>query len=112
MAEESKTKVDVKGKAVVDGPRAMEDYTWRDVPLGGVVVHAGSSKGYHTGGWATIRPVVHFEQCIKCGVCWTFCPEGCIHQNEEGYFVANLDYCKGCGICKVECYTGCIEMKE
>lgn len=110
MAENTdKNKCDCKG---TDGPRPMDDYRWQDIPVGGVVAHPGSSKGYLTGGWATIRPIVHLEQCIKCGVCWTFCPEGCIHQNEEGYFLANLDYCKGCGICKVECYTGCIEMKE
>jgi pyruvate ferredoxin oxidoreductase delta subunit len=92
--------------------KKIDEFTWRDFPLGGVVTEPGSSTDYLTGGWATVRPIVHFEQCIRCGVCWTFCPEGCIHQNDEGYFVANLDYCKGCGICAVECYTGCIEMKE
>ena len=35
-----------------------------------------------------------------------------IYKNEEGYFLANLDYCKGCGICSRECWTGCIKMVE
>ena len=92
--------------------KKIDEFRWQDIPLGGVVTEPGSSRDYLTGGWATVRPVVHFEQCIQCGVCWTFCPEGCIHRNDQGYFVADLDYCKGCGICAAECHTGCIEMKE
>ena len=51
-------------------------------------------------------------KCIKCGVCWVFCPDAAIYKNEEGFFLANLDYCKGCGICARECWTGCIKMVE
>jgi pyruvate ferredoxin oxidoreductase delta subunit len=93
-------------------PKNMEDYRWQEIPVGAVVTEAGSSRTYLTGGWASVKPFVSVERCIKCGVCWTFCPEGCIYKTDEGHFVADLDYCKGCGICKVECYTGCIEMKE
>jgi pyruvate ferredoxin oxidoreductase delta subunit len=41
-----------------------------------------------------------------------FCPEGCIGQNAEGHFEANLYYCKGCGVCSVECPTKVITMVE
>ena len=41
-----------------------------------------------------------------------FCPEGCVSQDEDGYFTADLDYCKGCGVCAHECWPGAIEMIE
>ena len=50
------------------------------------------------------------KQCIKCGVCWLFCPDMSIVRSAEGTFEANLTYCKGCGICAKECPVGCIKM--
>ena len=41
-----------------------------------------------------------------------YCPDGCIEQDAEGYFVADLYWCKGCGICARECPTGVITMIE
>lgn len=63
-----------------------------------------------TGSWKTYKPVVNYKECIKCGRCWMFCPEGCIKKNKDGYFVPDLDYCKGCGICANECPKKCIKM--
>ena len=85
---------------------------WKDVPLGMVVTEAGNAATYRTGDWKSQHPVVNFERCIKCGICYLFCPEGCIGQNKDGHFEANLYYCKGCGICARECPTEAISMKE
>ena len=52
------------------------------------------------------------DKCNLCGRCYIFCPEGCISQNAEGYFEADLYYCKGCGICARECPTRVITMVE
>jgi len=41
-----------------------------------------------------------------------FCPEGCIGQNKDGYFEANLYYCKGCGVCARECWPKVITMVD
>ena len=65
-----------------------------------------------TGSWRSMRPIVDTNECIKCGKCWSVCPEGCIHKNKGGYFIADLDYCKGCGICANECPKKCIKMVE
>ena len=86
--------------------------SWRELLPGCVVVEAGSAKQYNTGDWRSERPIWNHEKCIKCGICYLFCPEGCIGQNEEGYFEANLYYCKGCGICARECWTDAIKMVE
>lgn len=92
--------------------KPIDQFTWKDIPIGCVVTEAGNAHEYKTGDWKSQRPVVETAKCIKCGVCWVFCPDAAIYKNEEGYFLANLDYCKGCGICARECWTGCIKMGE
>jgi len=88
------------------------ELTWRDLEIGSIVVEPGSASQYQTGSWRSQRPIYDSNKCIKCGICYIFCPEGCVEQNDEGYFEANLFYCKGCGICTRECWTGAITMVE
>lgn len=92
--------------------KPLDQYTWKDVDIGCVVLNPGSSREYKTGDWRSRRPVWEHEKCIKCGVCWNFCPDMSIVQRADGYFTSDLDYCKGCGICAEECWTGCITMHE
>ncbi len=85
-------------------------YTWKDLEIGCIVTDAGSASAYKTGDWRSQRPTYDFSKCIKCATCQIFCPEGCINENEEGYYVADLYYCKGCGVCARECPTKVITM--
>ncbi|MCX6004630.1 MAG: 4Fe-4S binding protein, partial [Chloroflexi bacterium] len=70
----------------------------------------GNTKKFCTGDWKSQHPEWDNTKCIKCGICSLFCPEGCIHQQKDGYFKADLFYCKGCGICAHECWTQVINM--
>jgi pyruvate ferredoxin oxidoreductase delta subunit len=88
------------------------EITWKDLNPGCIVTEPGSASQYKTGDWRSQRPIFDSNKCIKCGMCSLFCPEGCIEQNAEGYFEANLFYCKGCGICARECWTQAITMVE
>ena len=63
-----------------------------------------------TGSWRFQRPVTKVGKCRQCGVCYLFCPGGCI-KDEGTFFAADLDYCKGCGICANECPVDAISMK-
>lgn len=76
-----------------------------------------------TGGWRTFRPVIIYEKCIRCFICWKFCPEPAIEFDSPDAHPApkpalakfdtvkiNYDYCKGCGICANECPVNAIEM--
>lgn len=51
------------------------------------------------------------KACLECGICWMYCPEGCIFLNEDGFFEPDYDYCKGCGICAEVCPLGAITME-
>ena len=86
------------------------ELTWRDMPVGCIVSKPGNAAVYKTGDWRSQRAVTDKERCIKCGICFLYCPEGCVSQHSEGYFEADLYYCKGCGICARECWTQAIEM--
>jgi len=88
------------------------ELTWKDLGIGSIVTEPGSASQYKTGDWRSQRPIYDFSKCIKCALCQIFCPEGCIGQNAEGYFEADLFYCKGCGICARECPTWVITMVE
>ena len=88
------------------------ELTWKDIEIGSIVTEPGSASKYKTGDWRSQRPVFDLERCIKCGICYIYCPEGCISQNAEGNFEADLYYCKGCGICAIECPKDVITMVE
>ena len=86
--------------------------SWKDIEIGCIVTKPGSASEYRTGDWRADRPEYDSSRCIKCGLCYMYCPEGCIYQNDDGYFVADMYYCKGCGICAVECWTKAISMVQ
>jgi len=93
-------------------PKPMDEYRVTDLNPGNVIDEPGNAVVYHTGDWKSQRPVWNEQKCIKCGVCWNFCPDNAIMRKEGGYFIANYEYCKGCGICAHECITQCITMVE
>lgn len=92
--------------------KPMDQYTWHELLPGGVITEPGNAREYKTGDWRSLLPVVDKTKCIKCGVCWMYCPDCSIVQGEDGYFTADPDYCKGCGICAHECWPGAIKMTE
>ncbi|MCP4755311.1 MAG: 4Fe-4S dicluster domain-containing protein [Proteobacteria bacterium] len=71
---------------------------------------AGNSREYRTGDWRSTRPEVDKAKCIKCGICYIFCPDMSIRKTDDDYFEVDLYFCKGCGICAQECFIGCITM--
>jgi 2-oxoacid:acceptor oxidoreductase delta subunit (pyruvate/2-ketoisovalerate family) len=66
-----------------------------------------------TGDWRTQKPVVDPELCIKCNICWKFCPDDAIYRadKEKNQIISfDYEYCKGCGICASECPSKAITM--
>ncbi len=92
--------------------KSESEIGWKDLKVGSIVAEPGSASQYPTGGWRSQKPILDKNLCNKCGLCYIYCPEGCIEQDEEGYFVANLFYSKGCGICAHECPKKAITMVE
>ena len=77
-----------------------------------IATRPGSASRYKTGDWSSRQPEYDLSKCIKCALCQTFCPEGCVKSTDEGFYAADLYYCKGCGICAKECPRKVITMVE
>jgi len=83
------------------------------IPLGGQMKDpvTGEEGGWRPGRnatfkkWATrtMRPVVDFDKCIKCTLCWLQCPDSVFDVTPEGLYDANLEACCGCGVCEAVC---------
>ena len=86
--------------------KEYKDYN--DLPL--TPITSVPSTVNRTGFWKTFKPVMDKEKCIKCYICWKFCPDVAIHAKEGEYPEFDLEHCKGCGICAYECPKDAIEM--
>ena len=77
--------------------------SYKDLPIGGVILDAGNSEKYNTGTWRSFRPIHHKEKCTNCLLCWMFCPDSSVIIVDEKFDHFDYDHCKGCGICAFEC---------
>jgi len=84
----------------------------KEIPIGGLIDEAGSSRKFKTGDWRSFRPVIDNKKCINCMMCVGYCPENCIKSDGEKRGKIDLDYCKGCLICENVCPVKCISHKE
>jgi pyruvate ferredoxin oxidoreductase delta subunit len=98
-------------------PLKMSDMTgqvsWKKITPGGIVTDAGNSDEFETGGWRSQKPVMNWDKCKQCLMCFPVCPDCAIPVNQEG-LREDYDYkhCKGCGVCAKVCPFGAIEMKD
>ena len=76
---------------------------WKETPIRGIILEAGSAHGYSTGGWRKLQPTLDRAKCLDCMFCWVYCPDSAVIV-ENGKMVGfDLEHCKGCGICAMEC---------
>ena len=100
------------------GWRAMEEgLVIRGIEQGGGF--RGGSEGYEPVRSAvfkkfstrSMRPVINFDTCIKCTLCWLQCPDTCFDVTPEGLYDANMESCCGCAVCEAVCpVADCITM--
>jgi pyruvate ferredoxin oxidoreductase delta subunit len=61
----------------------------------------------------TSRPVVRFDLCSKCTLCWLGCPDECFDPAPDGFYDVDYQYCVGCGKCAEVCpVQECIVMVD
>ncbi|NIW76878.1 MAG: (4Fe-4S)-binding protein [Gemmatimonadetes bacterium] len=59
----------------------------------------------------TMRPVIDFDTCTKCTLCWLNCPDTCFDITPDGLYDANMEACCGCGVCEAVCpVADCVTM--
>lgn len=66
-----------------------------------------------TGNWRIFRPVIDYNKCVKCYLCYLHCPDASIDVEKHTDFPKiDYDYCKGCGICAEVCPVKAIRMER
>jgi pyruvate ferredoxin oxidoreductase delta subunit len=85
--------------------------TWKEIPLGGLILEAGNAETYKTGDWRSMRPILHKDKCVNCLNCWIVCPDTAVVVKDEKLDHIDYDHCKGCGLCAAECPVNCIDMQ-
>ena len=87
-------------------PLTFELLKWHEMRQGVVIDGVGGHEGFRGGEggyepgrnpyfkkWSTrtMRPVVSFEKCTKCTLCWVACPDTCFDVTPDGFFDANME---------------------
>jgi pyruvate ferredoxin oxidoreductase delta subunit len=65
-----------------------------------------------TGNWRVFTPILDKDKCVKCLLCWIYCPEATIIRNKDNTVDIDYEYCKGCGICADVCKVKAIIMER
>lgn len=76
------------------------------------VYASGNILERETGRWRTFRPVIDYDKCNQCWICFVRCPEGVIALDDEEYPHIDYDHCKGCLVCYEECPTKAIAVER
>jgi pyruvate ferredoxin oxidoreductase delta subunit len=85
------------------------------VPRRSVIGPGGQARNpdFQRGTSKTERPVVRFDLCTKCTMCWLLCPDGAFDPTDDGLYDVNYSYCSGCGKCADVCpVKDCIVMAD
>ena len=65
-----------------------------------------------TGKWRTFKPVINYDKCNNCWLCFVWCPDGAISLDDNESPHIDYDHCKGCLICYEECPVKSITMER
>lgn len=90
--------------------------TWQEMLEGTVIPAVPRGKRneqFKRGTTKFERPTIDFDKCIKCRLCWIYCPDECFDETPDGYYDVAYEYCVGCGICAEVCpVKDCIVMVD
>ena len=85
-------------KFTMPGWKTMEEgLVIRSLPEGGEFAEGeggyvpGRSDVFKKFSTRSMRPVVNFETCIKCTLCWLQCPDTCFDVTPDGLYDANME---------------------
>ena len=71
------------------------------------------NDAFKRGTTKTHRPIIRFDLCIKCTLCWLDCPDACFDPTDDGLYDVNYEVCVGCHKCADVCpVPECIVMVD
>ena len=90
----------------------MVTKTFKQEKVGCSLLETGKAQPFVPGTKLELKPVWDKDLCVRCALCYVYCPDAAIRRQEDGYFDVDMDLCKGCGICHRECWFGAVSMEE
>ncbi len=74
------------------------------------ITATGNSRLRDRGAWSNFKPVIDYDGCTRCMICYVYCPDSAFTIDAKGFPVVDYDACKGCNICRTECPTKVISL--
>lgn len=74
------------------------------------VVLPGNTEGRNVGAWSRFKPIIDYDECTKCRICFVYCPDSAITIGSDDFPVIDHNACKGCDICYTECPVKAISL--
>ena len=93
------------------GAESVGEFDPEHNQLGGAGYEPDRNQLFKKFSTRSMRPVVNFDTCIKCTLCWLHCPDSCFDVTPDGLYDANMEACCGCGVCDDVCpVPDCVTM--
>lgn len=86
--------------------------TFKQEKVGCILLDSGDARPSAPGSPPQLQPVWDKNLCVRCALCYLYCPDAAISRQEDGYFDVDTKLCTGCGICHRECWFGAVTMQE
>jgi pyruvate ferredoxin oxidoreductase gamma subunit len=67
------------------------------------ITATGNSILRERGQWSNYKPIIDYDNCTKCMICYVYCPDSAFTIDSRGYPIVDYEACKGCNICHTEC---------
>ena len=67
------------------------------------IVAPANSALRRVGNWSKLKPLIDYDKCTKCMICFVYCPDSAITIGQDSFPIVDYDACKGCDICHMEC---------
>ncbi|MEO9319880.1 MAG: 2-oxoacid:acceptor oxidoreductase family protein [Nitrososphaera sp.] len=71
----------------------------------------GNTASRKVGNWSLYKPLIDYDRCTKCMICFVYCPDSAISIRPADRLPSvNYNACKGCDICYTECPVKAISL--
>lgn len=90
----------------------MGNTTFKQEKVGCALLVSGKAQPFTPGTKSELLPIWDKNLCVRCALCYIYCPNAAIKRLDDGFFGVNKDLCTGCGICHRECWFGAVSMQE
>ncbi len=77
-----------------------------------IITNTGNTSQVIRKGWNLFKPIIDYDKCTKCRICFVYCPDSAITIDKQNFPQVNYNFCKSCNICYTECPVNAIDMRR